>query len=263
MPSQAHVQPGSPGRREGAFTLIELLVVIAIIGILAGMLLPALSKAREKGRCAVCLSNLHQISVAIRFYTEDWAGYMPVPSYGAVPPATAGPWPKLLDRYMPRRASTGPNPPPNRVFTCPSAKYPGLSFNQINLTYSCTAAMLGRADGNIPPGSTTGLTAGQPRKENQVHTNPSETPLVVEAKGNPQSEIPASARSNLQWGAPYTRTDLESTGPAACFYLDFRHIGDDSMNVLFVDGSVRPLTFAQMKQKFPPPTAGQPLWEGR
>jgi len=55
----------------GAFTLIELLVVIAIIAVLAGLLLPVLARAKEGGRRAYCMNNLHQIYLGIEMYRQD------------------------------------------------------------------------------------------------------------------------------------------------------------------------------------------------
>jgi prepilin-type N-terminal cleavage/methylation domain-containing protein/prepilin-type processing-associated H-X9-DG protein len=61
------------------FTLIELLVVIAIIGILASLMLPALSRAKEKSRLAVCQNNLHQIVLATLVYSDESQEYLPWP----------------------------------------------------------------------------------------------------------------------------------------------------------------------------------------
>jgi prepilin-type N-terminal cleavage/methylation domain-containing protein/prepilin-type processing-associated H-X9-DG protein len=66
--------------RSQGFTLIELLTVITVIGILAALLMPTLSGAREKGKQVACAANLHQIGIAILTYSGDYQNHTP-PAY--------------------------------------------------------------------------------------------------------------------------------------------------------------------------------------
>jgi prepilin-type N-terminal cleavage/methylation domain-containing protein/prepilin-type processing-associated H-X9-DG protein len=101
--------------RPAAFTLIELLVVIGIIGILAGLLLPALARAREQGRFTECLNQQKQMGVATALYVEDNETYPPGRQAGVTQ------WDLCLGGYV--GGKNDPLSPDARtaLFKCPSA----------------------------------------------------------------------------------------------------------------------------------------------
>ncbi len=101
-----------------AFTLIELLVVIAIIGILASLLLPALSRARETSRRTTCVSNLRQANLAIHLYADDYADVLPVlPDPNPYPNGVGAYYKQLVKGYL---GLSGLASPAEKVFVCPS-----------------------------------------------------------------------------------------------------------------------------------------------
>ena len=104
------------------FTLIELLVVVAVIAILAGLLLPAIAKAKERARAAQCISNLKQIGVAAHMYAHDFEGILQLDPVIPDPNVT---WGTILFTNLHLEAKD--------IFVCPS--YKPFRFEQWQTIY--------------------------------------------------------------------------------------------------------------------------------
>ena len=146
-------------RGSRGFTLIELLVVIAIIAILAGMLLPALAKAKQKGQGIMCMNNTKQLYLAWRLYVDDFNG--------KIPPAFSGtfglPWVEGIQNWDGNnRANTeisntlaagviwnyaGKN---QKIYKCPADNFPTVQGRSVQrLRSNSINSFMGMHDGRV------------------------------------------------------------------------------------------------------------------
>jgi len=123
--------------RKTAFTLIELLVVIAIIGILAGLLMPALARAKGKANDVKCINNLRQIGIGLTIYTDEYRGKLPFAERQPTKPVDpTNVYPRIVDVLSKNLGGS------RAVFKCP--KDPGEIFRAEGSSYEWNYQVNGR-----------------------------------------------------------------------------------------------------------------------
>ena len=214
--------------RKRGFTLIELLVVIAIIAILAAILFPVFSRAREQARKATCQSNLKQISNALMMYTQDWDEQLPVCSTWCGWKDT---WNNL--QYYQRLAPYVKN---WQIWACPSAKG-GCANNSIPhhaVNDMINASNAGKTPVPIPSNFTLSygyMESIQNRTSNQhrltTWTQPASTPVIADCSG----------LLNSPYRVGWANVCAAKCNPNRQTDDNTRHSGGS--NVLFLDGHVK------------------------
>ena len=241
-------------KRSYSFTLIELLVVIAIIAILAGMLLPALAKARDKARSISCVNNLRQIGTGMQLYLSE-ANFFPLAS-----PLNGVIWTVKIGRYIGQAKNDSSSAEHlGQTFYCPQLYAEGYGLkgnanaasavNAYRSTYSFNNQL-------ISINSTKIISPGQ-------ITKPSETALLADCR-------PLTTSGDLSWSAFFGKvqaiqfikgdkktpnTDSADLAIGAVHGRGTDIAFRETCNPLYVDGHVQPFNWRAVKNFYYAPFA--------
>lgn len=218
-----------PARR--GFTLIELLIVITVIGILAALLFPAFSRARNSARAATYASNLHQIGLAMQLYVSDNNNRHPTVG---MPRGINCSWPDLLQGYV-----SSPS-----IFQCPMTGLEGAYRPGCEATENTEDGREFNWNGSY------GLNGLRVRGVYGISdsrlTHPAGTMLALDGTAANNGYVAADYNSSDGKFFIQSAADLQFLGVA----FPGRHDGGN--NVLFADGHVKRLSLDQL--------ADQHLW---
>ncbi|MDD3154266.1 MAG: type II secretion system protein [Victivallaceae bacterium] len=208
------------------FTLIELLVVIAIIAILAGMLLPALNKARATANGAKCTANMRQIGLITMMYADDNDSYvLPPQSHGSIPTGQSRLWIRVL-KVTYRNIDWNAK---DKLFQCPTS--PQEIYNSYDFTNYGWNMHFGYYSGDALYAS---VGRNKFRKFGRDFQNPSKVALMGDTRPVSVAEYPRLLCYN---------TGTSSLHPQA----DYRH--NNKINLLLADGHCEAMAKEQITKR--------------